>query len=57
MSPRGILKPPSVFPLEHELPGYEGEYNNFHLCKIRHHMVNSHASNRTPQKSQSFAIS
>jgi hypothetical protein len=25
MAPRGILKPPSVFPLEHELLGYEGE--------------------------------
>ncbi|KAF8759119.1 hypothetical protein RHS01_02891 [Rhizoctonia solani] len=25
MAPRGILKPPSVFPLEHELRGHEGE--------------------------------
>lgn len=25
MSPRGILKSPSVFPLEHELPGHEGD--------------------------------
>ena len=28
MSPRGILKAPSVFPLEHELPGYEEPRRN-----------------------------